>query len=128
MRAPRERKPSARKLTDETVPQEAIWLVVGVARGGEQPELAWKFALEHMPQLLPRMEEFVRNNYVPAIMSGFGDSAHADELERYVRENSPKGMTKAKEVAESMRLTSAIRERELAAIDNWVAARSLPVQ
>jgi aminopeptidase N len=115
-------------LTDETVPQEAIRLVTGVAHGGEQPELAWKFARDHMSRLMARTEEFMRNIYVPAIMSGFGDAAHADELEQYVRENSPKGMTKAKEFAESMRLCSAIRERELPGIDNWVAAKSQPVQ
>jgi len=115
-------------LTDETVPQEAIWLVVGVSHAGEQPELAWKFAREHMSQLLARTEEFIRNIYVPAIVSGFNDAAHADELEQYVRENSPKGMTKAKESAESMRLASVIRERELAGIDSWVAAKSQPVQ
>jgi aminopeptidase N len=115
-------------LTDETVPQEAIWLVTGVAHAGEQPDLAWKFAREHMSQLLARTEEFGRNMYVPAIMSAFADAAHADELEQYVREHSPKGMTKAKESSESMRLASAIRERELPGIDNWVAARSQPVQ
>jgi aminopeptidase N len=115
-------------LSDETVPQEALRLVPGVAHGGEQPELAWKFAREHMPQLLARTEEFTRNFYVPVIMSAFGDAAHADELEQYVRENSPKGMTKAKEIAEGMRLASAIRDRELPGIDNWIAAKNQPVQ
>jgi len=61
-------------------------------------------------------------------MSAFGDAAHADELERYVREHSPKGMTKAKESAEGMRLASAIRDRELPGLDRWVAAKSQPVQ
>jgi aminopeptidase N len=115
-------------LTDETVPQEAIWLVVDVAHAGEQPELAWKFAQEHMSQLLARTEEFMRNIYVPAIMSAFQDAAHADELEQYVREHSPKGMTKAMEFAEGMRLASGIRERELPGIDTWVEARSQAVQ
>jgi len=115
-------------LTDETVPQEAIFLVPSVARAGEHPDLAWKFAQEHMTELLARTEEFGRNAYVPAIMSAFGDAAHADELERYVREHSPKGMTKAKESAEGMRLASAIRDRELPGLDRWVAAKSQPVQ
>jgi aminopeptidase N len=115
-------------LADETVPQEAIRLVIDVAHDGEQPELAWKFAREHMSQLQARNEEFRRNIYVPAIMSGFSDAAHADELEQYVRENWPKGMTKAKEFAEGMRLASAIRDRELPGIDSWVAAKSQPVQ
>jgi aminopeptidase N len=115
-------------LTDENVPQEAIRLVPEVSHAGEQPELAWKFAREHMSELLARTEEFMRNIYVPVIMSGFADAAHADELEQYVRENSPKGMTKAKEFAESMRLASAIRERELPGIDSWVTAKTQPVQ
>jgi aminopeptidase N len=113
-------------LTDETVPQEAIWLVIGVAQAGEQPDLAWNFAREHMSQLLARTEEFTRNIYVPAILSAFEDAAHADELEQYVREHSPKGMTKATEFAEGMRLASAIRDRELPGIDSWVAAKSQP--
>jgi len=110
-------------LTDETVPQEAIRLVPEVAHEGEQPELAWKFARQHMSELLSRTEEFTRNMYVPAIMSAFGDAAHADELEQYVREHSPQGMTKAVEAAEGMRLASAIRQRELPGIDSWVTAK-----
>jgi hypothetical protein len=43
-----------------------------------------------------------------------------------VREHSPKGMTKATEFAEGMRLASAIRDRELPGIDSWVAAKSQP--
>ncbi len=111
-------------LTDETVPQEAIWLVSGVAHAGEQPELAWQFAQKHMDELLGRTEEFVRNVYVPAILSAFSDAARADELEQYVREKiGPKGATKAKESAEAMRLRAAIKERELPGIDRWVTAQ-----
>jgi aminopeptidase N len=112
-------------LTDETVPQEAIWLVPGVAYAGEQPELAWQFAQEHMTQLLGRMEEFTRNLYVPSILGAFSDAARADELEKYVAEKvSAKGATKAKETAESMRLRAALKQREIPAVDQWVAAHS----
>jgi aminopeptidase N len=112
-------------LTDETVPQEAIWLVPGVAHSGEQPELAWQFAQDHMPQLLGRMEEFMRNMYVPAIMSAFPDADRADELQKYVNEKvSPKGATKAKEAAESMRLRATLKQRELAGIDHWISSHS----
>ncbi|HWX18604.1 MAG TPA: M1 family metallopeptidase [Candidatus Binatia bacterium] len=112
-------------LTDETVPQEAIYLVTDVAHSGEQPELAWKFAQDHMTQLLGRAEEFSRNMYVPSIMSAFSDADRADELEKYVKEKvSPKGATKAKEIAESIRLRAALKQRELPSIDHWVSARS----
>jgi aminopeptidase N len=114
-------------LTDETIPQEAIWLVPEVASYGEQPELAWKFAQEHLSQLLGRAEEFERNRYVPAILSGFSDAERADELEKYVREKvSPAGATKAKETAEAIRLNAAIKRRELPEIDRWVAAQRRP--
>jgi len=115
-------------LTDETVPQEAIWLVSGVAHSGEQPELAWKFAQEHMTQLLGRAEEFTRNMYVPSIMSAFSDADRADELEKYVNEKvSPKGATKARESAEGMRLRAALKQRELPGIDHWVSGRSTTI-
>jgi aminopeptidase N len=112
-------------LTDETVPQEAIRLVPAVAHEGEQPDLAWQFAQDHMTELLGRMEEFTRNMYVPSIMSAFPDTERADELEKYVNEKvSPKGATKAKESAESMRLRAALKKRELPGIDRWISTHS----
>ncbi len=115
-------------LSDETVPQEAISLVPGVAHAGEHPDLAWKFAKEHMTQLLARTEEYSRNGYVPGILSAFNDATHADELEQYVRENMPNALTKAKEAAEGIRLAAAVAQRELPGIDKWVAAQRHPVQ
>jgi aminopeptidase N len=112
-------------LTDETVPQEAVRLVPEVAHGGEQPEMAWQFAQDHMPQLLGQMEEFSRNMFVPSIMSAFPDADRADELEKYVNEKvSPKGATKAKESAASMRLRADLKQRELPGIDRWISAHS----
>ena len=40
---------------------------------------------------------------------------------------SPKGATKAKESAESMRLRAALKQRELPGIDHWVSARSTTI-
>jgi hypothetical protein len=70
-----------------------------------------------MSQLQARAEEFVRNFYVPAIMNAFSDTAHADELDQYVRENLAKGCTKAKESAKGMRLASAIKAATICATD-----------
>ncbi|PWU15173.1 MAG: aminopeptidase [Verrucomicrobia bacterium] len=112
-------------LTDENIPQEAIWLVSTVAHSGEQPELAWQFAQEHMTQLMGRIEEYERNMYVPSIMSAFSDADRADELERYVNEKvSPNGATKARETAEGMRLRADLKQRELPVVDHWIAAHS----
>jgi aminopeptidase N len=92
--------------------------------------------LEHPDSLAPNLRPCVMN-----IVGRYSDRASYDqlhklalaaksteELEQYVRETSPKGMTKATEVAESMRLASAIRQRELPGIDNWVAAKTQLVQ
>jgi len=58
-------------------------------------------------------------------MSSFSDADRADELEKYVNEKvSPKGATKAREIAESIRLRAALKQRELPGIDHWVSARS----
>ena len=78
-----------------------------------------------MTQLLGQMEEFSRNMFVPSIMSAFPDADRADELEKYVNEKvSPKGATKAKESAASMRLRADLKQREVPGIDRWISAHS----
>ncbi len=113
----------ALSLTDETVPQEATRLVIDVADSSEQPELAWQFAREHMNELLPRVDAFERNHYVPSILSSFCDAARADELETFMKTNAPAdAQEKVKETAESIRLKAALKQRELPGIDRWIAA------
>jgi aminopeptidase N len=115
----------ALSLTDETVPQETTHFVVEVAEFGEQRDLAWSFTKEHLPDLLGRLEAFRRNAYIPSILGTFSDTAHADELETYVKTNiSEDALVKARETAEQIRLKAALKLRELPAIDRWVAARS----
>jgi aminopeptidase N len=110
-------------LTDETLPQEATRLVSEVAQTGEQPELAWEFAKQHMKELLDKLETFRRNGYVPSIMGAFSDGDRADELETYVKANvSENALTKAKEAAEAIRLKAALKKHELPGINAWVAA------
>ncbi len=115
----------ALSLTDETVPQETTQFVVEVAQAGEQKELAWTFAKEHVKDLLSRLEAFRRNAYIPSILGAFNDAARADELEAYVKANiSENALTKARETAEQIRLKAALKQRELPAIDRWVAGKS----
>ncbi|MDB6112142.1 MAG: pepN [Pedosphaera sp.] len=114
----------ALSLTDETVPQEATRLVIDVADFGEQPELAWEFARQHIKELLARVDSFDRNNYVPAILGSFSDAARADELEAYVKSNvAEDAREKAKEAAEGIRFKSAFKQRELSGIDRWIGVQ-----
>ncbi|MDB6020706.1 MAG: pepN, partial [Pedosphaera sp.] len=109
-------------LTDEIVPEEATSLVIQVAAAGEQKDLAWEFAARHIHELLAKVESFSRNNYVPSILGSFSDAARADELESYVKKNvSPDALVKAQETAAEIRFKASLKQRELPAIDRWVA-------
>jgi aminopeptidase N len=114
----------ALSLTEETVPQEATHFVIDVADSSERPELAWQFAQQHMNELLPRVDPFERSHYAPSIMGAFCDAARADELEAYMKTNAAEdAQAKARETAEDIRLKASLKQRELPAIDQWVAAR-----
>ncbi|EEF59929.1 M1 family metallopeptidase [Pedosphaera parvula] len=116
-------------LTNETVPQEATRMVGEVATFGEHGELAWQFTQEHLQDLLKRVEAFRRNGYVPSIMGAFSDNGRADELVQYVTAHlSMDGLTKAKEVAETIRLKADLKDRELPRVDQWVNRRAEPTK
>ena len=112
----------ALSLAKETVPQEASRLVIDVATSSEQQELAWEFAQKHMPELLPLVDSFERNHYLPSIFASFSDSARANELEAYMKTAFPEdALEKAKEAAAAIRLKSALKQRELPVLDRWIA-------
>jgi aminopeptidase N len=114
----------ALSLTDETVPQETTALVIQVAQAGEQQDLAWEFAKNNIKELLPRVDSFERNSYLPSLLNTFSDAPHAEELETYVKANvSEDALPKAKEAAESIRFKAALKQRALPEVDRWVAAR-----
>lgn len=114
----------ALSLTDETVPQETTALVIQVAQAGERQDLAWEFAKDNIKELLPKVDSFERNSYLPSLLNTFSDTTHAEELETYVKANvSEDALAKAKEAAESIRFKAALKQRELPGVDRWVAAR-----
>ncbi|MDB6017623.1 MAG: pepN [Pedosphaera sp.] len=115
-------------LTDEIVPQEATHIVIDVAGNGEQQVLAWDFAQPRIKELLARVDSFERNNYVPAILDTFSDTPRADELEAYVKTNvTEDALDKARQTAEGIRIKAAIKQRELPAIDQWIARRLVKI-
>ncbi len=110
-------------LTDETVPQEASDLVAQVANSGEQTELAWKFAQQHIKELLAKVDSFNRDDYVPSILGSCSNAARADELKAFVAANvSPDAVAKADETAGEIQFKAALKQRELPQIDRWVEA------
>jgi aminopeptidase N len=108
-------------LTDELAPIYAARLVAGVADRGEQPERAWNFARQHMPQLLAKVPFARRNGYVPSIFAAFSEASRADELENYVKANLPAdALKKAEEIADDIRFRYTFKQRTIRQIDDWV--------
>jgi len=112
-------------LTDETVPQETTGLVPQVADSGEQPELAWEFAKKHIHELLPKVDSYNRNDYLPTIAAAFSDNSRAEELEAFVRKNvSENAVVKAREKGEEIRFKAMLKQREIPVIDQWIKNHS----
>ncbi len=111
-------------LTDELIAQDAARLVQRVAQDGEQPQLAWDFAREHLDALLAKLSDVAANHYVPAIFEAFDDPARADELEAYAKKNLPPvaGPSVAK-AADNIRFQSEFKAHVLPEIDAWWQAR-----
>ena len=110
-------------LGDEMSVNESTRNVARVA-AADHVELAWDFAREHMAALLKDVTFFGRNSYVPDIMEEFTDAPRADELEAYVRKNSPPdAFAEAAKTSDRIRHLAAVKQRELPAIDAWVRER-----
>ncbi len=110
-------------LSGEMSTTEAASNVRNVA-ANEHAALAWDFAREHLDALLQQTTFFGRNAYVPGIMRAFTDAPRADELEAYVKAHlPPDAMAEATKTADRIRFLSAVKQRELPAIDAWVKTR-----
>ncbi len=97
---------------------------VAAVAGAGHAALAWDFARANMEQLLKQVTFFGRNAYAPNIMRAFTDAPRADELEDYVRKNSPPdALAEAVKTSDRIRHFSIVKARELPGIDAWVKER-----
>jgi aminopeptidase N len=114
----------ALSLTDELIAQDASRLVQRVAHDGEQPQLAWDFAQQHLEVLLAKLSDLGANHYVPSLFEAFDDPTRADELETFARKNLPPvaGPSVAK-AADNIRFQAEFKARVLPQIDAWWQAR-----
>jgi hypothetical protein len=64
----------ALSITDELIAHDAARLVSRVAHEGEQPELAWNFARQHLDTLLAKLPSNSVNYFVPGIFEAFDDN------------------------------------------------------
>lgn len=117
------RETLALSLGTEMSVTESTHNVAAIARNGHA-ELAWNFARANMDALLKQVTFFGRNTYIPDILGAFTDTARADELEDYVRKNSPPdALAEAAKTADRIRHLAGVKQRELAGIDAWVKER-----
>src|SRR5213080_2575205 len=74
-------------LTDELPTSRAIFLVSGVARDSDHPDIAWEFAKANMKTLLAKIDAAGANRYAPGLFTFFSDDSRADELKSYAKNN-----------------------------------------
>ena len=117
-------KTLAISLADELPPQHAARLVHRIAGGSEQPELAWEFARQHITELIAKLSSFRANDYVADIFENFADSARAEELETWAKQNLPPDAAPATaKAADAIRFKAALKDRLLPEIERAIAAK-----
>jgi len=111
-------------LTDELIAHDAARLVSRVAHEGEQPELAWSFARQHLEALLAKLPSLAANRYVPDLFEAFDNATRARELEEFAQKNLPPAVgTQVAKAADNIRFRAAFKARVLPQIDAWWQAR-----
>jgi aminopeptidase N len=108
-------------LTDELPASRAIFLVVWVARDGEQPEIAWKFAQANREKLDAKLGAMAAVRFVPYLMRGFSDARRATELETYAQKYMPAGArSEVEKAAEEIRFNADLKPRIVPEIRKWL--------
>jgi len=110
-------------LTDELPASQAIFLVVWVARDGEQPEIAWKFAQANRENLDAKLGAMGAVRFVPNLMRGFSEPQRADELEAYAQKYMP-AKSEVEKAAEEIRFNADLKARIIPEIHKWLSQKN----
>ena len=112
-------------LTDELPASWAIFLVVWVARDGEQPEIAWKFAQANREKLDAKLGAMAAVRLVPYLMRGFSEAQRATELEAYAQTYMPAGArSEVGKAAEEIRFKADLKARIVPEIRKWLSHKT----
>jgi len=114
-------------LTDELPASRAIFLVVWVARDGEQPEIAWKFAQANRENLDVKLGAMAAVRFVPYLMRGFSEAQRADDLETYAQKYMP-AKSEVEKAAEEIRFNADLKARIIPEIHKWLAQKKPPLK
>jgi aminopeptidase N len=101
----------------------AIFLVVWVARDGEQPEIAWKFAQANREKLDSKLGAMAAVRFVPYLMRGFSEAQHAVDLETYAQKYMP-AKSEVEKAAEEIRFNADLKARIIPEIHKWLSQKN----
>ncbi len=95
---------------------------VPMAVSRDHPDLAWKFATEHVDRPGFTVDSQIRLFMMPAIAGSSNELGRAQELEQYAHEHIPSSAHRfVEEAVETIKLNSKFREQQLSEIDRWLA-------
>lgn len=106
-------------------PGDAIRILEEQATQGEHPDIVWKYATTHLPEIRQRFGLLGWNRLLPLLAGGFTDDEHADELVRFAKENLPaQGQREADNAANRIRFRAQLKMRQLPKIDEWISTKA----
>jgi aminopeptidase N len=90
----------------------------------EHPELAWRYALAHEPQLTPRLDPALRLYFASYLANNSTDPAMAQAVHAYaVKTFPPGGRREAEKNVARILQRADVRQKRLPDIDRWLSDR-----
>jgi aminopeptidase N len=88
----------------------------------DNPDRAWRFALEHMEALRSRLDALQFHNFNPSLAVRSNNPDRLPELRRYIDEHVPAELRKqfGKYIAD-LEFRLKVREKRIPEIDSWIA-------
>jgi hypothetical protein len=103
---------------------ESTAALAGVALAGEHADLAWRFAKDHLNDLLKLYGASLWSDLLPKIAEGFNTSDYADQLVQLARDRgTASSLSKAKAAADQLRFRAKLKNL-LVEVDDWVLKKS----
>ncbi|TFW25989.1 M1 family peptidase [Massilia arenosa] len=99
---------------NKDLPPQITTVILPSVAANDHIDQAWKFATAHKDELLKSQDAIGRNRTFPAIVGRSSNTAHADMLVDYAKQNlSPEGQVEAERTANAIRVRAAQKARLL---------------
>jgi aminopeptidase N len=109
-------------LSDDPTKTTGPKMIERVAAG--HPDLAWRFALEHLKEINERLDDLQRFKFVPGLTATSRSPKVLEELQHYIAEKVPELARKSVErFAADLKFRLQVAERLPSEIDKWVAGQ-----